>query len=88
MGLLPELQRYLDAQPTADDITHSFWCACHGNQPATAALLLTLGANINWVGYDDLTPLDAAERSEGIELANWLKAHGATTAHIGTREER
>ena len=88
MGLLPQLQRYLDAQPNADDITHSFWCACHGNQPATSALLLTHGANINWVGYDDLTPLDAAERSVGIELANWLKARGATTAPTGTREDR
>ena len=42
---------------THDDITHSFWSACHGNQPATAAQLLTHGADINWIGYDDLTPL-------------------------------
>ena len=79
LGLIPQLQQYIDEQPTVDDITHSFWCACHGNQPEAAALLLGHGADINWIGYDDLTPLEAAERSEGTELANWLKTHGATT---------
>lgn len=80
LGLLPRLRQYLDTQPTRDDITHSFWCACHGNQPETAAVLLTQGADINWIGYDGLTPLNAAERSGGHELAAWLKTHGASTA--------
>ena len=30
-----------DNHPTADDITASFWGACHGNQPDTAAYLLS-----------------------------------------------
>lgn len=81
MGLLPRLQAYLDdTNPSSDDITHSFWCACHGNQPETAAILLNHGADINWIGYDDLTPLDAAERSGGRELSAWLKGRGARTA--------
>ena len=79
-GLIPQLQQYLDADPPPDDITHSFWSACHGNQPGTAALLFSHGADINWIGYDNLTPLGAAERSGGTELAEWLKAHGAVTA--------
>jgi hypothetical protein len=80
LGLLPPLQQYLAAEPTRDDITHSFWCACHGNQLETAAVLLTHGADINWIGYDGLTPLDAAERSGGTKLLNWLTARGAQTA--------
>ena len=88
LGLLPPLQRYLDStNPTPDDITHSFWCACHGNQPATAALLLARGADINWVGYDGLTPLGAAERSGGTKLVSWLKTHGATSAESGSQPD-
>ena len=78
LGLLPELRKYLDqTQPSTDNVTHAFWCACHGNQPEAAALLLANGANINWLGYDHLTPLGAAERSGGNELVDWLKARDA-----------
>ena len=41
----------------------AFWCACHGGQFTTAELLLDRGADINWIGFDGLTPLDAARRS-------------------------
>ncbi|QUW85825.1 ankyrin repeat domain-containing protein (plasmid) [Streptomyces mirabilis] len=80
LGLKPHLRRYLDTtDPTPQDITHAFWSACHGNQPEAAALLLEHGADINWVGYDDLTPLGAAERSGATTLLDWLRAHGAMT---------
>jgi hypothetical protein len=42
--------------------------------------LLARGADINWVGWDDLTPLDAAERSEATEVAAWLRGIGAKSA--------
>jgi hypothetical protein len=38
----------------------AFWCACHGGQLTTAELLLERGADINWIGFDGLTPLAAA----------------------------
>lgn len=66
-----------DSQPTADDVTQAFWLACHGGQRTTAEYLLERGADINWVGYDNLTPLGAAERSEAAEVVNWLKQNGA-----------
>jgi ankyrin repeat protein len=80
LGLLPQLRQYLDrTDHTPQDVTHAFWCACHGNQPGAAAYLLERGADINWVGYDDLTPLGAAQRSGATTLLDWLRAHGATT---------
>lgn len=52
-----------DPPPTAEDITEAFWGAYHGGHLAAAKHLLTRGAEINWIGWDGLTPLDAAQRS-------------------------
>ncbi len=62
------------------EATHAFWCACHGGQRITAEYLLGAGADSNWVGYDRLTPLDAARRSGATELAEWLRQMGARSA--------
>jgi hypothetical protein len=48
-------------------------------------LPLEHGAEINWIGWDTLTPLDAAERTaaEGgraSTLADWLRERGARSA--------
>ena len=51
------------SQPTGnkpDEVTHAFWCACHGGQQQVAEFLLNRDADIQWVGYDELTPLGAA----------------------------
>lgn len=69
-----------DPAPPADEITSAFWLACHGGQRATAAYLLDLGADLNWIGYDQLTPLDTARRSHADEVAAWLTQQGARTA--------
>ena len=66
--------------PGAEGITHAFWGACHGGQRAAAEYLLERGADINWIGWDDLTPLDAAERSEAGDLLSWLRENGARSA--------
>jgi uncharacterized protein len=35
----------------------------------------------DWVPpWEELTPLDAAERSGAVELAGWLRARGASSA--------
>ncbi len=73
LGLLDRVEQHVARGATADDITHAFWGACHGGQRATAEYLLERGADINWVGHDDLTPLDAAARSEAHELVTWLR---------------
>jgi uncharacterized protein len=61
-------------------VTEAFWQACHGGQRAAAEYLADRGADLNWVGYDDLTPLDTARRSGADDLATWLQARGGTSA--------
>ena len=82
LGLMDRLQACFaaDPPPCADDVTHAFWCACHGGQQSAAEYLLARGADLNWVGYDDLTPFDAARRSGANALVGWLHGQGARSA--------
>jgi hypothetical protein len=41
--------------------------------------LLDHGADMNWVGWDNLTPLVAAQRSSAEDVAAWLTGLGART---------
>jgi ankyrin repeat protein len=66
--------------PTPDEVTNAFWCACHGGQRGPAEYLLGRGAQLHWVGYDGLTPIDAASRSGAAELVEWLRSQGAKPA--------
>jgi ankyrin repeat protein len=81
LGLVARVQAHLAAgHLTREDITSSFWGACHGGHVDTAAVLLEHGADLNWIGYDGLTPLEAARRAEAAAVAEWLGQHGATVA--------
>ncbi len=81
LGLMPQVRHYFAGDPPpAEAITNAFWCACHGGQREAAEYLLGFGADINWIGYNGLTPLDAATRSHAGELADWLRSHGAKPA--------
>ena len=86
LGLVDRVGDYLSSAPppTSDEITNAFWCACHGGQQAGAKYLLERGADLNWVGYDRLTPLDAAARSGASELVEWLRNRGAKSANEST----
>ena len=78
LGLMDRVRRAFDSTaPTPQDVTTAFWCACHGGQRESAEYLLDRGADINWIGFDKLTPLDAARRSGAEELASWLLTRGA-----------
>ena len=70
--------------PTPDEITNAFWCACHGGQLAAAEYLLGRGADLNWIGHDGCSPLDAANRSAASELVQWLRSRGAKSAKEST----
>jgi ankyrin repeat protein len=73
-----------DPPPTRDDLTQALWYACHGGQQAMVELLLEQGADLNWVStWDQLTPLDAAERSGANDLVRWLRDRGARSAKGG-----
>jgi hypothetical protein len=82
LGLMDRLAACLVASPppSPDELTNALWCACHGGQAATADELLARGADLDWVGHDGLTPLEAARRSGAGELADRLAARGAKTA--------
>ena len=82
LGLTDRVQANLNeaVTPSAAEIDNAFWCACHGGQQTTAAYLLGKGADLNKVGHDKLTPLDAARRAGAAPLVEWLQGRGARGA--------
>ena len=79
--------------PSAEQVTWALWSACHGGRRAAAEYLIDRGADVDWVGWDDLTPLDVALKaadnpenpdgpaaSEAADLVAWLRSRGARTA--------
>ena len=80
LGLVDVVCGHL-ADADAGELSMAFWYACHGGQRPTAELLLEHGAELDWVApWDGSTPLDAADRSQAGELAEWLRARGARSA--------
>lgn len=66
---------------TFDEVTIAFWCACHGGQQPAAQYLLDRGAQLNWISvWDQLTPMDAAQRAGARELVDWLRSRGGKSA--------
>ena len=63
-----------------DEVRTAFWHACRGGQQSTAEYLLGQGADLNWVGFIDWTPLQAAEDSGNRSLVEALRARGAKRA--------
>jgi len=82
LGLINRVEGYFGDRdhPSTDDITEAFWCACHGGQRETAAFLFGREADLNWVGFDGLTPLDAAIRNGAVDVIDWLRSLGARSA--------
>ncbi len=82
LGLLDRVEACFAADPAAstEDATGALWGACHGGHLDVAKYLVEHGADINWVGWDDLTALDAAERSEAGDVVEWLQTIGGRSA--------
>ena len=82
LGLLDRVEAAFDspAPPARDEITSAFWSACHGGQRQTGHYLLERGADINWVGWDNKTPLDAAVDNRSFDLVRWLRTRGAKSS--------
>jgi uncharacterized protein len=82
LGLMDRLEGYFTGgQPPPGEVNVAFWGACHGGQRQTAEYLLDRGADLNWIPpWEELTPLDAAERSGAGELVEWLRGRGARSA--------
>jgi uncharacterized protein len=82
LGVLDRVEEHCAQQPppSPDEITNAFWAACRGGQQQTAKYLLERGADLNWVGYDKHTPLQAAHESGAVDLITWLRSQGAKLA--------
>ena len=73
LGLDDRLRELLAEHPE-ESLDALLWGACQGGQRETAADLVGRGADPGWVGWDDLTPVGAAERAGAQDLADWLRA--------------
>ena len=82
LGLLARLDGLLGADdaPGPEEVTDALWSAAHAGQQAAAEHLLAQGADLNWIGWDGLTPLDVATQEGHEELAARLRARGAKRA--------
>jgi uncharacterized protein len=83
LGLMDRLEDYfaVATPPAPEEVNRAFWGACHGGQQQCAEFLLARGADLNWLpGWEALTPLDAARRSDAGELVQWLRGRGAKSA--------
>ena len=75
LGLTDRVRDELSrARPSQADLDNALWCAAHGGRRDIAELLVDRGADPAWVGHDDLTAAQAAERSHAHDLAAWLEA--------------
>jgi hypothetical protein len=83
LGLLDRVEAVFaeGAGPDPQVVTQAFWSACHGGQRGTAEHLLQRGADLNWIGWDEKTPLDVVDETAPPELAAWLRARGAKHAN-------
>ncbi len=85
MGMLPLLERLLDAEPrpSENDINIAFWGACAEGERAAAALLLERGAHLDWPApWSGETPLDVALNSHQSVVVTWLRGLGATAHRV------
>jgi uncharacterized protein len=82
LGLIDRVRTELATEPAPEEerTTTAFRAACGGGHLDIAELLLAKGADINWVGWGDQTPLDVAQGAEATELVGWLQEHGARSA--------
>jgi ankyrin repeat protein len=82
LGLIDRVRADVATEPgpDAERLTTAFWAACGAGHLDVAKLLLSEGAEINWVGWGDQTPLDVAQAAEATELVGWLQEHGARSA--------
>ncbi len=75
LGNTDELQRVLDHGVVDEhDVTNACWHACRAGHLAAAQALVAHGADIDWLGYDQLTSRQAGLASGAADLVAWLHA--------------
>jgi ankyrin repeat protein len=73
LGRSDELERQLEAASFSDaELTNACWHACRAGHSEVAQLLVARGADIDWLGYDQLTCRQAGIQSGSEDLIAWL----------------
>ena len=85
LGMLDRLEELLGGQSGTEReaLSQAFWHACAAGQRRAAELLLSRGADLNWVpDYAKGTPLDAASGSGTRQdnIITWLRERGAQSS--------
>lgn len=83
LGLSDRVEEYFASTtpPPPDEVDAALWGACHGGRQQCAEYLLNRGGDLNWIPpWENLTPLDAAQREHADGLVGWLRARGAKSA--------
>lgn len=85
LGLLLRLEELLAEHGDGDEeaLSQAFWHACAGGQRRAAELLLSRGADINWMpDYSRQTALEvaAAPGTRRENVVNWLRERGARSS--------
>lgn len=78
LGLVDRLEQHSDPEP--QQLTAALWHASRAGQLAAVQWLVARGADIQWVGWDGIAPLDGAVQSGNQELIAWLISQGAKHA--------
>lgn len=74
LGETDRLSRHLAEDfTTVDDITNACWHACRAGQVEAAKLLVAQGADIDWVGHDDLSCRQVGTDSGKSGMVAWLR---------------
>ena len=74
LGQDEELARLLDeGTHTGPDLTNACWHACRAGQPHTAQVLVAAGADLDSLGYENLTSRQAGVASGSNDLVAWLR---------------
>src|SRR5579859_4532479 len=85
LGMMARLEELLTEDHSSEALSQAFWHACAGGQRRAAELLLSRGADLNWVpDYAQGTALDAAHRvgTRRENVISWLREKGArSTQH-------
>lgn len=73
LGEIDELHRHIETcGHSAEDITNACWHACRSGHLAAVQILVEHGADLEWLGYVDLTSRQAGLQSGDAALVAWL----------------
>lgn len=75
LGLMERVTSHFgESRPSKEETSWALWNACHGSQLTTAQFLVEMGGDYKVIPpWEDLTPLEAARRSDAVEVVQWLQ---------------